>query len=66
MVERDGKAIFTGCSGCHAILAQDEEAIRTVGDLEQGMGFAHPQDGEFIQNFKLCSKCHTGGRELYE
>jgi hypothetical protein len=66
MVDRDGRAVFTDCTGCHAILAQDQGAIQTVGDLEKGMGFAHPQDGQFIRDFKLCSKCHTGGRELYE
>ena len=66
MVDRDGKTVFTDCTGCHSILAQDKEAIGTAGDLDQGMGFAHPQDGQFIRDFKLCSKCHTGGRELYE
>lgn len=66
MVDRAGKAIFTDCSRCHAILAQDEEAIGTASDLDRGMGFAHPQDGAFIQDFKLCSKCHTGGRGLYD
>jgi cytochrome c2 len=66
MVDRDGNTIFTNCSGCHAILAQDEEAIGTTADLDTGMGFAHPQDGKFIENFKLCSNCHTGGQELYD
>jgi hypothetical protein len=66
MVDADGKAIFADCTGCHSILAQDQEAIEAAGALDQGMGFAHPQDGASIETFKLCSKCHTGGQEIYD
>lgn len=66
MVDRDGNAIFTDCTRCHAILAQDTEAIRTMAQFEEGMGFIHPEDGESFEEFALCSDCHTGGKELYE
>lgn len=66
MVDADGKAIFTSCTGCHAILAEGNQAIETAKDLDRGMGFSHPQDGAFIKDFKLCSNCHTGGEELYD
>lgn len=66
MVDTEGSAVFTDCSRCHSILAQDSKGIETASALDKGMGFAHPQDGKYMEDFKLCSKCHTGGKELYD
>ena len=66
MVDRDGTAVFSDCTGCHAILAQDREAIKTMADFDSGMGFSHPQDGKAFEEFKFCSECHTGGKLVYE
>jgi nitrate/TMAO reductase-like tetraheme cytochrome c subunit len=66
MVDREGTAIFSDCTKCHAILAQDQESIQTMADFASGMGFSHPQDGKTFEEFKYCSDCHTGGNAVYE
>jgi hypothetical protein len=66
MVDEDGETIFTDCTKCHAILTQDEEVIRAASEFDVGRGFVHPEDGEEIDEFTLCSDCHTGGSDLYD
>jgi hypothetical protein len=66
MLDDEGEGITTDCSACHAILAQDGEAIASVDDLDIGQDFVHPEDGAHFDEFSLCSDCHTGGAELYE
>ncbi|MBW2291796.1 MAG: cytochrome c3 family protein [Deltaproteobacteria bacterium] len=66
MVDQEGTAIFSDCTKCHAILAQDQESIQTMADFASGMGFSHPQDGKTFEEFKFCSDCHSGGKLLYE
>jgi hypothetical protein len=66
MVDRDGTPVFTQCSKCHTILAQDDQAIQNIAEFEAGMGFVHPEDGGSFDEFSLCSDCHTGGKELFD
>ena len=66
MVDEDGEAIFTDCMRCHAILAQDEEVIRAASEFDVGRGFVHPEDWETLEEFTLCSDCHTGGSDIYD
>ncbi len=66
MVREDGEPIFASCSGCHAVLAQDEEAIRAMSDFDRGMDFVHPEDSAAFEEFSLCSDCHDGGKTLYD
>jgi hypothetical protein len=66
MVDQDGTALFSDCTGCHAILAQDKEAIQAMSEFGTGMGFIHPQDGQSFKEFKFCSDCHTGGQKVYD
>ena len=66
LLDSEGEAITTECSACHAILAQDGEAIEAIEDLDIGRAFVHPEDGSTFDEFTLCSDCHTGGKELYE
>jgi hypothetical protein len=51
---------------CHAILAQDEEVIRAASEFDVGRGFVHPEDWETLDEFTLCSDCHTGGSDIYD
>jgi len=66
MVDENGESLFHDCTSCHAVLAQDEMAIGTIGDLETGRSFIHPEDGSSFDESTLCSECHTGGAELYD
>jgi len=66
MLDDEGEGITTDCSACHAILAQDGQAIASMDDFDIGQAFVHPEDGEIFEEFALCSDCHTGGAELYE
>jgi len=66
MVDAEGEAIFRDCSGCHAILAQGSGAVELVEDFDAGTVFVHPEDWEEVDEFTLCSDCHTGGAAVYE
>jgi hypothetical protein len=66
MVDEDGEAIFTDCNGCHVILSQGDEEIELSADFASGREFVHPEDGEVIDEFTLCSDCHNGGTLVYE
>jgi nitrate/TMAO reductase-like tetraheme cytochrome c subunit len=64
--EETGHTIFTTCNKCHLILAQGDQIDRVNVNLEEGLAFVHPEDFETIEEFTLCSECHTGGAEVYE
>jgi hypothetical protein len=66
MVDADGEEIFQDCSGCHAILAQESDTVEVAEDFEAGTAFIHPEDWEPMEEFTLCSDCHTGGGDVYE
>lgn len=67
MVDKEGEAIFTDCTRCHAILAQGTKVIKTIAEFEVGRSFIHPEDSKsFDDEFNLCTDCHTGGAELYD
>ncbi len=66
MLDAEGESVTTDCTTCHAILAQDDETIETMDDFDLGRAFVHPEDWSEIEEFTLCSDCHTGGVELYE
>jgi hypothetical protein len=66
MLNAEGESVTTDCTTCHAILAQDDETIETMDEFELGRAFVHPEDGSEVEEFMLCSDCHTGGQELYE
>jgi len=66
MVDEDGEAMFHDCSSCHAILAQGEQVVEAVANFEEGTAFVHPEDFEEIDEFTLCTDCHTGGGYVYE
>jgi hypothetical protein len=66
MVDADGEEIFQDCSGCHAILAQESDTVEVAEDFEAGTAFIHPEDSEPMEEFTLCSDCHTGGGDVYE
>jgi len=66
MVDANGEAIFSDCVTCHAILAQEDDAIGSIADLDEGREFVHPEDAGSFDEFTLCSDCHTGGAALYD
>ena len=66
MVSSAGKSVFTDCNRCHAILAQGEETVAVAPKFDEGLAFVHPEDWETVEEFTLCSDCHTGGKDLYE
>jgi hypothetical protein len=66
MVDEDGEAMFHDCSSCHAILAQGEQVAEAVANFETGTAFVHPEDFDEIDEFTLCTDCHTGGAYVYE
>jgi hypothetical protein len=66
MVSSAGKSVFTDCNRCHAILAQGEETVAVATKFDEGLAFVHPDDWETVEEFTLCSDCHTGGKDLYE
>jgi hypothetical protein len=66
MESATGEIVFTDCSRCHLILAQGED-IETVNvNIDTGLPFEHPEDGEDIEDYTECIDCHTGGAETYE
>jgi nitrate/TMAO reductase-like tetraheme cytochrome c subunit len=66
MVADDGQTIFTTCNKCHLILAQGETIDQVNVNIEEGLPFIHPEDFDTIEEFTLCSDCHTGGAAVYE
>jgi hypothetical protein len=66
MVDEEGNSVFSDCSRCHAVLAQDDETIPTMAEFDRGMDFVHPQDSAAFEEFTFCSDCHDGGKALYE
>lgn len=66
MLDEDGEELTTDCSSCHSVLAQNDETIETMEEFEVGRPFIHPEDWSEMEEFTLCSDCHTGGKELYE
>jgi nitrate/TMAO reductase-like tetraheme cytochrome c subunit len=66
MVSTTGDGIFTDCNRCHLILAQGESIDQVNVNIETGLPFNHPEDGEYIEEYTECTDCHTGGAETYE
>ena len=66
MVSEEGEPIFTDCTRCHAILSQGQKAVELTASFEEGLSFVHPEDWETVEEFTLCSDCHTGGADLYD
>jgi hypothetical protein len=66
MLDAEGESVTTDCTTCHAILGQNDETIDSMDDFDLGRAFIHPEDWSEIEEFTLCSDCHTGGVELYE
>lgn len=66
MVDGEGEPIFTDCNKCHVILSQGEGKIELRADFSGGEDFVHPEDLETMDEFTLCSECHTGGADIYE
>jgi hypothetical protein len=66
MESADGEAIVTDCTSCHVILAQGNDVVVAQANFEDGRAFAHPEDGDFFEEFTYCTDCHTGGIDLYE
>jgi len=57
-VSPEGKAVRKDCDICHAVLEQQEGAVRL--SAVEGSPFQHPVDlGDITQ--VTCSDCHTGG-----
>jgi hypothetical protein len=61
-----GEVIFTDCNRCHLILAQGETIDQVNVNIDEGLLFEHPEDGEEINEYTECTECHTGGAEVYE
>ena len=61
-----GETIFTDCTGCHLILAQGERINQVNVNIEEGLPFSHPEDGEDIEEYTDCTDCHDGGAAVYE
>ena len=66
MIDAEADSVMTDCTACHAILGQNDEMIDSMDDFDLGRAFVHPEDWSEIEEFTLCSDCHTGGAELYE
>ncbi len=66
MVDKEGEAIFSDCRSCHVILQQSEEEAFAEVDYEKGRAFYHFGDEEEVEEFTLCSDCHTGDSEMYQ
>ncbi len=66
MLDASGQPLVSDCNVCHTVLAQDESAIRSIEDFEVGQPFLHPRSGRPFEGFSLCSRCHTGGAEIYD
>ena len=66
MESDDGETLFTTCNQCHVILAQGENIDDVDVNYNEGLAFVHPEDFDDLDEYSLCSDCHTGGAELYE
>ena len=66
MVDKNGEAVPTECTRCHAILAQGDEMIEESAKLDTGQPFVHPPDSEVMEEFAQCTECHSGGASVYE
>jgi hypothetical protein len=66
MESPSGDTIFTDCTRCHLILAQGESINQVNVNIEDGLPFVHPEDGEEIEEYTECSDCHSGGADTYE
>ena len=66
LVSDRGQTIFTTCTKCHVVLAQGEDVVVAKADFSIGSPFVHPEDDDTIEEFTLCTDCHTGGYDLYE
>lgn len=66
MVSDTGETIFNDCTGCHLILAQGQDTENVSVNIETGLPFVHPADGDTIDEYTDCTFCHTGGKDLYE
>jgi nitrate/TMAO reductase-like tetraheme cytochrome c subunit len=66
MESTTGNIIFSDCSRCHLILAQGDDISQVNINIEEGLPFIHPADGEEISEYTECVDCHTGGAETYE
>jgi hypothetical protein len=66
MESTTGNVIFSDCSRCHLILAQGDDISQVNINIEEGLPFIHPADGEEISEYTECVDCHTGGAETYE
>jgi hypothetical protein len=66
MQSATGDVIFTDCTRCHLILAQGDSIDQVNVNIEEGLPFEHPEDGESIEEYTECSDCHTGGADVYE
>jgi hypothetical protein len=66
MVSATGETIFTDCTRCHLILSQGRSTDTVNVNIETGLPFVHPEDGETIEEYTACSDCHTGGKDIYE
>jgi len=66
MESESGDTIFTDCTKCHVNLAQGETVTMAKADFNYGSAFVHPEDGDTIEEFVLCTDCHTGGIDPYE
>ena len=43
-----------------------QEAVNVATEFDEGLAFVHPEDWDTVEEFTLCSDCHTGGKDLYE
>ncbi len=66
MESDDGDTIFTDCTKCHAILAQDKQTVAARFDFQEGEIFIHPDDDEEFDEYTLCTDCHDGGFAAYD
>jgi hypothetical protein len=66
MVSSSGDPVFTDCNRCHSIMAQGEDTVAVATEFDEGLAFVHPEDWDTVEEFTLCSDCHTGGKGLYE
>jgi nitrate/TMAO reductase-like tetraheme cytochrome c subunit len=66
MQAENGQSIFTACNKCHLVLAQGKMVDEVSVNLDEGLAFVHPEDFDTLEEFTLCSDCHTGGGAVYE
>jgi nitrate/TMAO reductase-like tetraheme cytochrome c subunit len=66
MESATGDTIFTDCTRCHLILAQGESINQVNVNIDEGLPFTHPADGDDIEEYTDCTDCHDGGAAVYE